>query len=392
MARVVLLFAVPLTVGASAQISVQYPGDVGIANDPRVLFSEQFESDLPTITGNYDDVLNAPGMSVDSDVPAGSAGAQSIRLTNLGGQNNGGHLFKRFMPGWDSTVYLRYYVKYPSSSQGYIHHESIWLGGYNPSIPWPYPRAGECGLGDARISVAYEPVANGMNTYMYWGGMHDDPNGDCWGNVLIVGDSVARPVPLDQWLCVEMMVKLNHPDTAHNGELRIWHNAEEVGYWGQGFPTGHWLWDKFHITAGETGFEGFQWRTDDALDLNYIWIEYYDDNSPDGVSHHILYDHLVIATERIGPLEPALGLRPLSADASIQLRGPDLDGGLTVLTPPEWKGADVLIFDAYGRELLHRTLHGASERLDVSAFAPGIHACQVLHGGHRGVALFVKPR
>ncbi len=390
MSRIVLLFAVLHTIGASAQISVLYPGDVGIATDPRVLFTEQFESDLSTITGSYDDVLNPAGMSVDSDVPAGSAGAQSIRLTNIGGQNNGGHLYKRFTPGWDSTIYLRYYVRYPSSSQGYIHHESIWLGGYNPSIPWPYPRAGECGLGDARISIAYEPVANGMNTYMYWGGMRNDPNGDCWGNVMLVGDSVARPVPFDEWLCVEMMVKLNHPDTAHNGELRIWHNGDEVGHWGQGFPTGHWLWDKFHITAGEPGFEGFQWRTDEALNLNYVWIEYYDDTSPNGVSHHILYDHLVIATERIGPLEPALGLRPGTAGASIELRGPDLDGGLTLRLPPEWDNADILIFDAYGHTLLHQRMHGAEERLDVSVFAPGIYACQVLHVGHRARALFAK--
>jgi hypothetical protein len=390
MSRIVLLFAVVHATAASAQISALYPGDVGIGSDPRVLFTEQFENDLPTITSNYDDVLNPAGMSVDSDVPAGSAGAQSLRLTNIGGQNSGGHLYKRFTPGWDSTIYLRYYVKYPSSSQGYIHHESIWLGGYNPSIPWPYPRAGECGLGDARISIAYEPVANGMNTYMYWGGMHNDPNGDCWGNVIIEGDSVARPVPFDEWLCVEMMVKLNHPDTAHNGELRIWHNGEEVGYWGQGFPTGHWLWDKFHITAGDPAFEGFQWRTDEALNLNYIWIEYYDDNSPNGVSHHILYDHLVIATERIGPLEPALGLRPGSANKHLQFQGPDADGRISLQVPPEWEGADVRFIDASGRVLLSRVMNGSTERWDVSAFVPGIYACEVRHDGGRLRTSFVK--
>ncbi|MEO8589819.1 MAG: T9SS type A sorting domain-containing protein [Flavobacteriales bacterium] len=372
-----------------AQISALYPGDAGIGSDPRVLFTEQFENSLPVIQGNYDDVMNAAGMSLDTDVPPGSAGLHSIRITNMGGQNNGGHLYKRFTPGWDSTIYVRYYVKYPQTSQGYIHHESVWVGGYNPMLPYPYPRAGDCGLGDARISIAYEPITNAMNTYMYWGEMHNDPNGDCWGNVLIKGDSVARPVPFDQWLCVEMMIKLNDPDTAHNGELRIWHNSEEVGYWGPGFPTGHWLWDKFYITAGEAPFQGFRWRTDAALNLNYLWIEYYDDTSPAGISHHILYDHLVVATERIGPLEPATAVVEQHEPERLQCII-DPSDHLIVRVPPGIEHGDLRIVDAAGRVIVQHTISSGTMDMDLDRFAPGVYTCEVFNANGQLSARFAK--
>ncbi|MEO8067901.1 MAG: hypothetical protein ABI599_09435 [Flavobacteriales bacterium] len=388
--KVACLLSLCTTSVAFAQISLLYPGDVGIGNHPSVLYTEQFENTLPNIIANYDDAVNAAGMSLDPDVPAGSGGSQSIRITNVGGQNNGGHLYKSFTPGWDSTLYIRYYVKYPSTSLGYIHHESIWIGGYNPIIPWPYPRAGVCGLGDERISIAYEPVNNNMNTYMYWGDMHSDPNSNCWGNVMVLGDSTPRPVPFDQWLCVEMMVKLNDPDTAHNGELRIWHNGDEVAYWGPGFPTGHWLWDKFYITAGEPPFPGFRWRTDAALNLNYIWIEYYDDTSPPGVSHYILYDHLVVATEPIGPLQPTTGIVERPVHGTLQLFTDPLMQRLTVHAPPGFDHGELRVFDAAGRVTFQRMLSRSTTEVDMAQFATGSYTCEVLAKTGRLTAAFVK--
>lgn len=70
-----------------------------------------------------------------------------------------------FKSAFDDTIYLRYYVKYPLSSKGYIYHESVWIGGYNPATSYPNPRASICGLADKRISIAYEPVnAPAMDT------------------------------------------------------------------------------------------------------------------------------------------------------------------------------------------------------------------------------------
>ncbi|HVU85153.1 MAG TPA: hypothetical protein VHC50_09945, partial [Puia sp.] len=73
-----------------------YPHDEGIERDPSVLYVEKFEDSLRTIQGRYTDVLNPEGMSLDTDVPPGSKGKYSLKITNTGGQNTGGHLFRNF--------------------------------------------------------------------------------------------------------------------------------------------------------------------------------------------------------------------------------------------------------------------------------------------------------
>ncbi len=283
-------------------LSGKYPGDIGIEQDPNVLYTEKFNDGMANILARYTDVLNSEGMSLDSmDVPA--SGAVAIKMTNQGGKNQGGHLFKRFDPGFDSTIYIRYYVKYPLSSKGYIHHESVWIGGYHPSTTYPSPNAGSCGMGDKRIAISYEPVnAPNMDTYLYWGDMRAGARGNCYGNDMVNGSPQSRTLDWDKWMCVELMIKLNNPVTAYNGELKVWQDGIEVGHWGLGFPTGNWDADSwFNDTAGQP-FEGFRWRTNEKLNLNYLWIEFYHKDTPEGQSHHIKFSNLVIARKYIGPI------------------------------------------------------------------------------------------
>ena len=259
---------------------------------------------MANILSRYDNVSNTAGMSLDTDVPPGSLGPNSIKMTNTGGQNTGGHLYKSFPTGFDSTVYIRYYVKYPSVSNGYIHHQAIWFGGYNPATAYPNPQAGICGLGNSRISLAYEPVNGKMGTYLYWSDMQSEPGGNyCWGNDMINGSPSAKNIAWDQWICVEVMIKLNNPVSAYNGELRVWQNGVETGYWGPGFPKGTMTYGKFTSNPGDPAFKGFRWRTDANLKINYIWVEFYDDTSPINVSHYIKFDHLVMAKKYIGPIK-----------------------------------------------------------------------------------------
>ncbi|MHA4807995.1 hypothetical protein ACX0G9_07805 [Flavitalea flava] len=286
-------------------LSNRYPNDEGIGKDPDVLYVEKFSDGLATVLGRYNDVRNGAGMSLDSDIPEGSKVANSIKMTNIGEQNDGGHLFKQFKPGFDSTVYIRYYVKYPLISKGYIHHESVWFGGYNPSVDYTDPRAGFCGLGDKRLSVAYEPVTvPGMDTYLYWGDVKSWNGGaSCYGNDMVNGSPTARDLTWDQWMCIEVMVRLNNPVNAYNGELRVWQDGVEVGHWGPGYPNGHWATDSWFNNPSDPPFPGFRWRTDANLNINYIWIEFYDDKSPAGVSHYIKYANLVMARKYIGPIK-----------------------------------------------------------------------------------------
>ena len=288
----IVLFAFVNTV--QAQLANSYPNDVGIENDPNVLYVEKFDDGMTNILSRYDEIVNSDGMSLDTiDVPPGSLGPNSIIMTSVPGVNNGGHLFKRFTPGFDSTVYVRYYVKYPSSSDGYFHHESVWFGGHNPATTWPWPRAQTCGLGDERLIISYEPVWKtspaGMDSYIYWGDMHawNSAGDNCYGNPMISegktnndapASSTAPVVDLDQWMCIEVMIKLNNPVTAYNGELRLWQNGVEVGYWGPGFPNGHWDKDKWYNNPADPPFEGFRWRTDANLNINWLWFNFYHDN------------------------------------------------------------------------------------------------------------------
>lgn len=303
--------------GQSVGIASQYPGDANIETDPNVLYVEKFEDGITNILSRYNDIKNSSGMSLDSDVPSGSAGSNSLKMTSItGGVNNGGHLFKRFTPGFDSTVYIRYYVKYPSISNGYFHHEGVWFGGYNPATDFPSPQAGACGLGNSRLSVAYEPVwqqpnPSGMDSYLYWGDMGSWNDGSsCYGNAMITEGrtgwnnlpaATSPVVAFDQWMCVEVMIKLNNPVTAYNGELKIWQNGVQVGHWGPGFPNGHWLKDKWYNNPTDPAFQGFRWRTDANLNINWIWFEFYHDD-PNAPSGYIKFDHLVMATKYISPI------------------------------------------------------------------------------------------
>ncbi len=309
---VLLSLITMLPLSAWAQLANRYPHDQGIEADPAVLYVEKFDDGMEKILSRYHDKINTEGMMPDTDLPPGSKEGYSLKMTSITGKNEGGHLFKRFSPGFDSVVYVRYYVKYPATSSGYFHHEGVWFGGYNPATTWPNPRAGTCGLGRERVSISYEPVHQRvtppiMDTYLYWGGMRNGARNLCYGNDMINQGPTAQPVPFDQWICVEVMIKLNHPVTAFNGELKVWHNGVAVGHWGPGFPKGRWIADSWYNDPSGEPFEGFRWREDAALNINWVWFKFYHDN-PQAPSSAIWFDHLVMAKEYIGPistLQPA---------------------------------------------------------------------------------------
>jgi len=286
-----------------ACIAEKYTNDIGIAQDPDVLYTEHFDDGIDNVFRRYTDIKNAAGMMLSKqDIPAGSV-SPSLIITNNGGVNEGGHLYRQFARGFDSTVYLRYYVQYPLSSKGYIHHESVWIGGYYPSTAYPNPRAGICGLGDKRLSIAYEPVnAPAMDTYLYWGDMKPGARNRCYGNDMINGSPTSQQLEWNKWICVELMIKMNHPASAYNGELAVWHDGKKVGHWGPGFPNGYWNADSWINNPTHKPFPGFRWRTDEHLTINWLWIEFYDDTTPAGQSHHIKFANLVLARKYIGPI------------------------------------------------------------------------------------------
>ena len=117
-----------------------FPGDLGIDADASLVFHESFAlASIAALAARYDETVNAAGMALVSDVPAASSGTHALQLV-AGGGAPATHLYKSFGAGYDE-LYLRYYAKYAAA--GPWHHSGFWFGGYNPSLPYPDPHAGE---------------------------------------------------------------------------------------------------------------------------------------------------------------------------------------------------------------------------------------------------------
>ena len=373
-----------------AQLANSYPNDVGIEFDTNVLYVEKFDDGITNILSRYSDIQNSAGMSLDTDIPSESLGPNSIKMTSIQGVNVGGHLYKKFTPGFDSTVYIRYYVKYPSISNGYFHHEGIWFGGYNPATNWPNPQAGTCGLGSSRLSISCEPVWQqvnppGMDTYLYWGDMQSWNGGSsCYGNAMVTegrtnygspASPTAPVVAFDQWMCMEVMIKLNNPVTAYNGELAVWQNGVQVGHWGPGFPNGHWLKDKWYNNPIDPPFQGFRWRTDDMLNINWLWLEFYHDD-PSAPSSYIKFDHIVMAKEYIGPIYSETGVIVNPDDSSTIQVYPNPSSGIFSVTGLPLN-SELTVFNVLGEKVFLHRPNDTFLTIDLAGSPKGIYFIKI---------------
>lgn len=297
---VLVLLADATSSTAQEGLAKKYLRDVGIQNDPNVVLVEMFEgSSVADVVARWSNSQNTAGMSLVSDVPAGSGGSRSLLMTSAGGADTGGQLFKKLAPGHDQ-LYLRYYVKYASS--GSYHHAGGWIGGYNPATDWPQGGAGEKPTGNDRFSIGPEPInfSPRLDLFSYWMNMRPSPTGEHWGNTFIQDPSIA--VKLDQWMCVEVMVKMNDPVSAGNGELAFWIDGKQVISLREGAPIGRWNFNMFFPEANGSPFEGFRWRGTTQLNLNWIWLLYYTTRNPQGLVGKMWFDHVVLAKQYIGPI------------------------------------------------------------------------------------------
>ncbi len=318
-------------------LAAKYPGDVGIENDPDVVFVAAFEGSVDDICSRWESVAGKAMMSKSDEVPPGSGGKQSLLLTRVVGgteeYTGGGAFYRRLKNeeggyGYDQ-LFFRFYMKF-NKDHAPIHHYGGSFWGYNPPQPLPMGGAGVRPKGNQSWVTQVEPGNfSRWHAYTYWQHMGGSPpNGQTWGNTFEVG--VPRPpVPKEQWLCLEVMVKMNDIGDS-NGEQAYWvdgkldRDAEGriVGYQGKGFPSsGTWTYDKFkpYVTeegitydyeqgkgvpiAGGKPFPGFEWRSVPELNANAIWFYRYMSQPEEGKSL-VWWDHLVIAKKYIGPITP----------------------------------------------------------------------------------------
>ncbi len=307
-------------------IASRYPGDRDIAEDPAVLFAEGFErGPVEDLKLRWDTVGDEPGMSYSNEVPPGSAGTRSLVMERTAGP--GPQLYTRLKNGeggWGGdTVFARCYVKFDQGC-GAIGHFGPCLGGNAPATRWPSVKAGHPTDGTKSFWSGIEPYGDAWvwDFYTYWCEMRGSPpRGQTWGNSFIRDPGLK--VTKGEWICVEQMIRMNTlGDT--DGEQALWIDGKLAAHLGKGFPKGLWTFDKFEPGKGGQGirwnvemgdrerfsvpteglpFEGFRWRTDAGLNVNFVWLYVYSEK-PEGHRIKVWYDDLVVATEYIGPIDP----------------------------------------------------------------------------------------
>ncbi len=329
-----------------------------------IIFQEDFEAaSISEMTEKWDEAKNSANMSFSSDVPAGSPGSQSLVMTYTEGQNSGGHLYKMFPEGYDS-LFARFYVKFESNHSP-VHH-FVHMGGYNPPTAWPQGGAGSRPVGNERFTTGIEPIGEkwSWDFYTYWMHMrgYADPN-YFWGNTF--HPYPPAPIVRGEWICVELMMKVNDPVDSYNGEQAFWVNGKKIQHLGKGFPDGYWTWDKFYPHPDSSAFEGFQWRNDENLKLNFFWLLYYMTGETDHMNK-VYFDDVVVSTEYIGQIVTGaddLHLR-IGLDTSVY---PNPFTGITTIKYDLKKQGDVRI-DVYNA-LGNRVVTMVEENQD-----PGEHA------------------
>lgn len=303
-------------------IAAQYPGDQGIEADDRVVFVENFEDDLDRIASRWDTVRDREIMSIASDVPPGSSGVQSLLMSQDAEKGTGGDLY-RVLEGGHDRLFTRMYVRIAEDCEP-IHHFGTCVGGNHPVVRWPSVRAGEPTDGAKSFWLGIEPFGEAWrwDYYAYWCEMRGSPpRGQTWGNSFIHND--ALQVRRGKWTSIEVMVKMNDVGKS-NGELALWIDGERASHLGPGFPFGKWEFDKFKPGVGgegvrwnrETGkreyfktapggdpFEGFRFRTNEKLNINYLWLYTYITQGTKGHLNRVWFDHVVVARDYIGPLK-----------------------------------------------------------------------------------------
>jgi hypothetical protein len=291
-------------------IAAKYKGDAGLAQDPSVVFSEDYEEASIDALKKRWDTIAAPErqISFEKDVPVGSAGKQSLLINSIGGLKSP-FLYRRLMTdanGHD-RLFVRFYVKFDGECAG-LHHGPMKVGGNIAPQPWPMGGSGKAPDGTDHFTVTAESYADAWrwDFYNYWCRMRGVSGGNFWGNDLV--NDTDWKVVKDAWICVEQMIKLNTVGDA-DGELAFWidgqlrrKDGQIISHLGKGFPKGKWRGDSWHPDPNGEAFEGFELRTVDNLRINYLLQQVYITKSAPESQNKVWYDDLVVATKYIGPM------------------------------------------------------------------------------------------
>lgn len=313
--------------GEPQTLSERYPNDAWDRTDPAIIFASDLESgaaglDLGSYTGDTAEVTTDPALAHEGN------GALELSFTLTGLESRGAASARasvRFPLPSGGEYYVRYYMRYTDGTARPHHGNNtrVYATGSD--------QGGTAGIrpnGDERFNTTIDIDGMGRQFfYTYW---HEMRSGRCNDGTAVPGcegDQGTtyyygnRFAPADQtvvdrhrWACYEYRIRANTPNQ-YDGAQTLWTDDALVGTFEMGTPLGEWLRDNFY-TMGEWGtdpstpFEGFNFRTSDAVDQVRVTFEIYqewntlssrrDDTPVKSEEQATFYDDIVIATERIG--------------------------------------------------------------------------------------------
>ena len=267
-----------------------YPGDHGLASDPKVVFMETFDGSDWKDRWSYLSKSSEHAHVVRSDGEGAfePLDGSALKVTIPQGGHTGLDLrlnFKDVMAREPDALYFRYYLRFSDTWQPFVD------GGKLPGFAGTYGRAG---WGQRRsdgfngwsargsfarkmkgADAARQPEAIG--SYVYHADMASDYSGDPWD-----WGSLRSLLNNNQWYSVEQYVKLNTPGGA-DGELKAW-------------VDGVLVFEKSDV----------RFRRDPSLHIEQLWMNVYHGGAQSADRDLTLYiDNVVVARDYIGPRRTA---------------------------------------------------------------------------------------
>ena len=283
----------PLPEGNSG-IAARYPGDVGIASDPAVIFVDDFESyaSAAGLSSRWNEVFHSANIRIATEPSNVLSGNKALEFTVAKqGSEVSNHAGKYVSPERD-ILFLRYYAKFDAGFNvlGSSHNGS--------TVSARYCCPGQRADGHNKFLVSYEAGRwetstvnpGSLNIYVYHPdqrdvyGDHFYPSGRVLPFDRTPGDFgsefVARPevVPvLGRWYCYELMVKANTPGQ-RDGRIAMWLDGKLIA-----------------------DFPNVRLRETSALKIDRFTIDLHVGSNTLAVAKK-WYDNVVAATSYIGPM------------------------------------------------------------------------------------------
>lgn len=309
----------------------RFPEDRGIAGAPTVLFHDDFESgwgrwDAPRADTQYlhlEQGATAHGGTRYLRSTVTRAHLQATQYISASPR----FAFRRRVP----QMFWRFHARFPTIAPNPHHWVRVSAGtaAFSSSgLANTVPR------GDQGFWFDFDATNDDVfNFYTYWHRMRSGRCNDGSATPGCAGDQgttyyygnvfqprTQAPFPRNEWFCIEIGAQANAVG-ANDGSLTFWINDRQVGSYAPMRPVGTWLRATFHeggcafsACTPPAPFEGFNFRTSDDVLFKEIFLDAYYERDSSAAKRMvlqsrgltvsddqtILYDDVVVATERIG--------------------------------------------------------------------------------------------